>query len=489
MKTIILFFVFTVSLNAQIFDSSFVGATSSLSTKGNKALTFSIPQNGNDIITTQFFNGKNWQNISQDTMPTIHLHNSQCIFSKYTDNLYVTGQYHLWEYDGKDWKKHAIYDTLYHRRRFEGMIELADSSLLITAFSQIVVGSTGSVVHIGKIYHELLKFKNGVFTTVKSRWSEPQEGFFSAYQKLKLNKNGTYTILTFEEADRKYKWEYVTYSVEGNILRKDTIPNLKNFGFIQENVRFTDYLFDSKGSFWLLTQSYDEIKEDSTGIRKLFINFVGLVEIKQDGTIFLYNDNIGIQKSTYRSNSFSIDDEDNIWFVYSHLKIKPHFYPSIYKLHSDRKVFTEYTNETIFKNSIFYNGGNSSFMLESPSYSFIDYSGETKSIYAGRNGPPLLQFFPDNITSIKDREIENIQLYPNPVSFEKIITIQNSKIGNNQEIFYKLSDINGNVVKEERTFSNENQIRINTENLISGCYIVMIFKNNKSIIQSVFIKE
>jgi hypothetical protein len=502
MKTsILIIFLFASLLAAQEFDSTRIGANRALVVKENKILTFSIPNDGTDLITTQYYDGKKWNNISQDTMPTIHLHNSRCSFSNYSDHLYVAGQYHLWEFDGKEWIKHAIYDSLYHQRRFEGIVALPDSSLIITAFTQFITGQVGNTTLIGKIYHEVLKFKNGTFTTVRSRWTYPSEGIFEAYQKLKVNKDGTYSFFTMDESDNKWTWELVTYNSESNIVSKHIIPDFKKYGFINLNVEINDYLFDSKGSLWLLTKSGDNIVErdengetlkDSNGRTIVTIDFIGLVEITNEGNVFFYNNNIGIERSVYRPESFTIDDNDNIWFFYTYRILKPGtFLPSLYQLHSDRQTLTEYKQETILEYSKIYNGGNVDYQFKSPEYRLLVFDNFNKSLFATRGGTPLLQFFPEKVpTSVWDRQLIPVELYPNPVPNGKNVVIVSTAFDKqNGSVKVYLRDISGATVREEVVHTFGNQVRINTEGLIRGTYFVSVLSNNNLILQTSFVKE
>lgn len=488
-------------MSAQEFDSTFIGANRALAVKDGKVLTFSIPNDGSELITTQLFDGNLWRNISQDTMPTIHLHHSRCTFSDFSDHLYVTGQYHLWEYDGKDWIKHAIYDSLYHLRRFEGIVELPDSSLIITAFTQFITGKIGNTTIIGKIYHEVLKFRNGTFTTLKSQWTYPSEGIFEAYQKLKENSDGTYSMFTMDESENKKTWELVTYNSESNIVSKHVIPDFKNFGFINMNVEVNDYLFDTKGSLWLLTKSGDYLVEkdkdgvpltDSNGKRILSIDFVGLVEITKEGKVFFYNNNIGISKSDYRPESFTIDENDNIWFFYLYRILKPGtFLPSLYKLHSDRLTLTEYKQETILENSKIFNGGNINYQFISPEYHLLVFDDFNKSLFATRGATPLLQFFPEKVqTSVWDRQLDPVELYPNPVPIGKNVVIESNTFNNyNSNVTVFVRDINGASVHQENVLTQGNKLTIKTDGFIRGTYFVSVLSNNKTILQTSFIKE
>jgi len=88
---------------------------------------------GSNSGNTMYFDGKTWNYINVDTMPTINEIESTPLIPKYSNSLYMTGHFHLWEYVDRTWHKHAVYDSLYHIRRFEQMVELPDSSLLIVA--------------------------------------------------------------------------------------------------------------------------------------------------------------------------------------------------------------------------------------------------------------------------------------------------------------------------------------------------------------------
>ncbi len=497
MKYIVIFTFFLATfVFSQEYDSTYIGANRALDVKGDKVLTFSIPKKNGDLISALFYNGNHWRNISQDTMPTIHLHNSRCIFSSFSDNLYVTGQYHLWEFDGKDWVKHAIYDSLYHRRRFEDIIELPDSSFLIIAITLFTTGNSGNVTYVDKAFHEVLKFKNGVFTTIKSRW---ENGLEPLYQKLKSNKDGTYSMFTTDESKNNLYWELVTYYIDGSIVRKDVFPDLKDFGFKISKYTLDDYLFDSKGSLWFLTSTEADIAVDNNGIPILdsnglyteFVNFVGLIEVLPNGDINLYNDNIGIQKSLYQPRTFTIDKEDNLWFFYNYRWTGPYLFPSLYKLHSDRKFLTEYRQETLLQNSRIYNGGNSNYQFIAPSigYSLLVFSDTTKSLFIATSGPPLLQFFPEKVLTSASEQITPIQLYPNPVTNEKNLIIESNLLSTNLQLWIVLYDINGGLVRKEFVHSVENQVTFNTERLSCGTYFVSILSDSKTILQTKFIKE
>jgi hypothetical protein len=494
MKTLlVLFYFFSISLLSQEFDSAHISANSSLVVKEKKVFTYHIPQKSSEIISTWLYDGNEWRNLSQDTMPTIHLSDSRCTFSSFSESLFVTGHYHLWEFDGKSWIKHAIYDSLYHQRRFEGIVELPDSSLLITAFTKFITGQSGNTTYIGKIFHEVLKFKNGTFTTVKSRWSYPGQGILNAYQKLKLNMDGTYTMFTMDESVNKFRWELVTYTAEGNIVRKDTIPNLAPFGFKPHKVEFNDYLFDSKGSLWFLTKTIidvvvdenDSLVLDSNGYPIDLINFVGLVEITVDGKINFYNDNIGIEKSLTRVNSFAIDPEDNLWFFYS-----AQGPPNLYKLHADRLTLTSYHHNTMVKNSTIYNGGNTNFTYGTDGHKLLVYHPYNKSLFLTK-GTPLLQFFPERVpATVYEKGLNAIQLYPNPVQSGNTITIESTSFEKVQNpLSIVIRDISGAVVRENVISAIGNLLTVKTDGLSRGTYFVSVLNNNKIILQTSFVKE
>lgn len=493
---LIIFFLFSTTVIAQVFDTAYIAPRNALTSKGNKVATISLPRNSNDSIAVQYFNGTRWNNISMNNEPTLKDRVSKCVFAYYSDYLFVTGLYHLWEFDGYKWSKHAIYDSLYKIRIFEDVIALPDSSLLITAYSRLLDGKVWNGFPVDSILHELLQFKNGVFTTIKSRWTYPKKGgeFGNAFNWLKYHKNNTYSMLTNIESEDFKTRELVLYNINGQIIRKDTFPDLKPFGFVDTAIQYNDYLYDSNENLWLLTYSPPIFYKDSSNKLVTTANFIGLVKISSNGIVSFYNDNIGVEKSYYDSQSFTIDENDNIWFFYNY-RINPQFptnptYPSLYRLDSTRENITEYRYETYLKYSEIYSGGiNMNF--GGTTYGLILFNNFTNSLFVTRNGTNMLQFFLNRIpTTTEERNIVPNQVFPNPIQNGNTITIESNVFEKgNYPLSIRIQDISGALIHEGTISANGNKLQFTTQDLVTGTYFVSILSNNKTILQTKFIKE
>jgi len=492
MKTIfVIFFLISTTVIAQVFDTAFVAPRNAVAIIGNKVAAISLPRSGNEKISLQYFDGTKWSNISKNNEPTLHDRFSNCTFSKFSDKLYITGLHHLWEYNGIEWTKYAINDSFDNKRIFEDLIVLPDSSLLITAYTKFSKGQVTQAFSIDSMFHELLQFKGGEFTTLKSLWTNRRNDNRKIFFGLKIHKNNTYS-LSFTNFNSKNNLnipkEIVTYSLDGQIQRKDTFPDLKPYGFADTAIIYNDYLFDSKGSLWFLTESPQRVYKDPNTNEVSFVTeFVGLVEITLNGTINLYNENIGIGNSSYESQSFTIDENDNIWFFYNYRS--GNVLPSLYKLDSTRKNLTEYRYETYLKYSDIYSGG-SSVTFGGTTYGNILFNDFTNSLFVTRNGTNMLQFFLDRIpTSVENRNIIPCQVFPNPILNGNDLHIYDVNIQDKKQSTIILHDIRGNLVKVEDVISSENKVSINTNGLGKGFYFVIIVQDNKTILQTKFIKE
>lgn len=490
MKTIIFIFsLFSHILSAQVFDTAYVAPRNALAIKGDKIVSISLPRNANESISVRFFDGKNWNNISKNFEPTLQDRISECTFSNHSDNLFVTGLYHLWEYDGQNWIKHAIYDSLYNKRIFEEIIALPDSSLLVTAYSRLLNGEVWKGQAVDSIKHELLIFKNGVFTTIKSLWTNPKKGgqYRNAFEWLKSHKNYGYSMLTNIESENYKTTEIVLYNLEGILIRKDTFPDLSLYGFNDSAISFNDYLFDSKEHLWLLTYSPRSFYIDSSNKLVNTTKFIGLIEIDTNGILTLYNENIGIGNSYYDSQSFTLDENDNIWFFYNYRWFP--MFPSLYKLDSSRKKLTEYSYETYLRYSKIYSGSKN-VTFGGTTYGLILFNNFTNSLFVTRNGTNMLEFFVSLIpTSTIDRTILPISVFPNPVLNDNFVIIKDINSIINNEVFLILSDISGAIIRKEIVNSVDNQISISTFGLPRGSYYVTVLNNNNVILQTAFIKE
>lgn len=484
-------FLFSTSVNAQVFDTAYIAPRNVVATKGNKVAAISLPRSGNETISVQYFDGTKWSNISKNNEPTLHDRSSHCTFSKFSDKLYITGLHHLWEYNGNEWTKYSKNDSFDNKRTFDDIIELSDSSLLITAYTKFSKGQVTQAFSIDSMFHELLQFKNGEFITIKSQWTNRRNDNRKVFFGLKFHKNNTYS-LSFTNFNSKNNLnipkEIVTYSLDEQIQRKDTFPDLKPYGFTDTGIVFNDYLFDSKGSLWYLTESPQRVYVDPVTNKVVFVTeFVGLVEITLDGTINLYNENIGIGNSSYESQSFTIDENDNIWFFYNY---RPgNVLPSLYKLDSTRKILTEYRYETYLKYSDIYSGGNT-VTFGGIIYGNILFNDFTNSLFVTRNGTNMLQFFLDRIpTSVYNRNLIPCQVFPNPIQNGNNIHIYDVNIQDKKQSTIILHDIGGNLVKAEDVISCENKVSLSSQGLAKGSYFVSIIQDNIVILQTKVIKE
>lgn len=472
------------SLYSQVRDSSYIRPHMNLYVLNNQIITSTTPITGGKALL-MYFDGFKWKKISNDTIPSFSQTDSKSLISKYTNNILLTGFSFIWEFDGKDWKKYYINDSLFGKREFREMIELPDSSYLITAVTEFIKQTSGNVTILEKMFHEVLQFKDGTFTTIKSRWTDKNTkvGAFNSFQKMKVQPNGNYSYYTpIETPIPDRVWELVTFNPKHEIVRKDTNPSLSDYGFDNELVEYADYLFDSKGSLWFITSNKD------------FRQFVGLVEKRTNGELYFYNDNIGIPKRDNINYSFDIDDKDNIWFNhtyrYAQINGTTFAYPSVFKLSNDKQTLNEYKYEELMEKSIWFNGGNSDWKYDdASSFLLIKYHKFDKSLLLC-SFIPMLQFFPDKETTVKETEIVPIHLYPHPVQSNSTISIESSSFEKvNNPIYVILKDVSGATVREETISTNGNKLQLTTQDLLTGTYFVSVLSNNKTILQTKFIKE
>jgi hypothetical protein len=479
--TLILLFLFSIPIYSQIRDSTFIHSGNGLATKDNQIITFFQSLDSREPVILMHFDGHNWKKLTQDTIPTIDPSTSRCVFSRFSNHIIVAGKHYLWEYDGKNWITHSINDTLNGRREFREIIALSDSSYIITAYSEFVKSTFGIGKYLDKAYTELLHFKNGKFTTLKSRWTSGA----ATFSTLKLAPNDNYSMYTsIEDTSSSPSTKLVTYDLNGIVVRKDSTPDLTSFGYKMEFVKYEDYLFDSKGSLWFLTSNPQSFQ------------FVGLVEVNQIGVVKLYNQNIGITPNTTRNLSFDIDESDNIWFSYTYrVKTlddgKKVVCPSIYKLQKNRVDLEEYKFEDVLSNSVWFNGGDTTQQFEGYGrFRNITYQDATNSILL-LSDIAVLHFFLGKETSVKEQLYRSIQLYPNPVQTDNTLTIESSLLENLENTLkLVICDLSGDRIREEvieKTIGT--QFTINTKGLIRGTYIVYFFNNNQLILKSLFIKE
>jgi len=399
----------------------------------------------------------------------------------------VTGKHYLWEYDGKDWSKHSIKDSLDGKRIFYEIIELPDTSFMITAITEFVKYTSGNIKIFEKMFHEVLQFKYGVFTTIKSRWTDKNTkvGSFNSFQKFKVQPNGNYSYYTpIETLIPVRVWELVTFNPKHEIVSKDYNPDLSMFGFNNEIIKFSDYQFDSKGSLWFAI-SYNQKNA-----------FACLVEKRSNGELLLYGENIGIP-NTLNSylQTFDFDENDNIWFHHTHrikfVRGNTKSYHSMFMLDNNRTSLREYNYEEFIKKSIWYNGGIKELdFLDTELFHLIKYRKNENSLVISTDYPMLI-FYPFNdVSNVKESTVTPIHLYPNPVQTNNSITIDSrafEKVVNPLNIVIR--DISGVTIREETTSAIGNQLQINTQDLVTGTYFVSVLCNNKTILQTKFIKE
>ena len=504
MKTIIITFILCLAIFTKLpikcisqtgdynfIDSVYVSPFTQIVTKGNQILTFARKQNSLSPLNPDLilFDGYKWRNLSQDTMPTLY-QDSKLVISDYSPSIYATGQYHLWEYDGKDWIKHAIYDSLYHQRRFLGLVELSDSSLILTALTKFITYSNGTNTYIDRAYSELLRFKNGQFTVLASYMSHQDDRtfFWDYFEKAQLDPNGNLCILTPLESESKQEYEFVTYNNNLEVLHKfKTIRNEDLPTKYPQFVEVNDYTYDKNGSLWVLTST----QQDSS--------FCGIMEFTKSGEIRSYKQQEGVKFSDFRSYSIEVDEDNNIWFSYRESSFSPQYFSNhIYKLGTDRKTLTKYPQELWKQYSNLYCGCTS---LDDPDLNFntdIGRSGLTILKYHKANNSllitphgPLLEFFFDKVpTSVMEVPLSVVQLYPNPVQTGNTITIESSEFENVHNLLsVVIRDVSGATVQAEKVHVSGNKLHINSDGLINGSYFISVFENNKTILQTMFIKE
>ncbi|MCU0323488.1 MAG: hypothetical protein MUE72_13810, partial [Chitinophagaceae bacterium] len=357
---------------------------------------------------------------------------------------------------------------------------------------------SGNVVFFNAVQNELMKYKNGEFTILYSSKTtkESDPSLFGSILQMKKQRNGRYSYFTNLHSGSKNVFELVLFEADGSILEKYTVPSLDD-RYKNAQVEFLDYLFDSKGSLFFLTSSQGELFKDSNGSFRDTLFFAGIVEVTSNKQIRYYNDNIGIQPSWYKSESFDIDDDDNIWFMYNYRRDNKMstIYPSLYKLESNRTNVVEYTFETWLENSRIFNG-------EVPNYNYelnyehktIKYNSFRGSLFIS-NSRPLIEFYPKGIppTSVREIATEKALVYPHPIPEGKNAQLETQTLlGIKNGVKVVIQDLRGSLIKEYMYYldSENYSISLNTEGLIRGSYVVSIFSNsNRLLLQTNFIKE
>ncbi len=89
-------------------------------------------------------------------------------------------------------------------------------------------------------------------------------------------------------------------------------------------------------------------------------------------------------------------------------------------------------------------------------------------------------------TGIKSSKVNNLEVYPNPVSNNQIVIKHDDY--NNQSAELKIFDVNGKQVQTDYIRLNGIETKISLQNLNSGIYLIQFITNNKTY-QSKFIKE
>jgi hypothetical protein len=102
----------------------------------------------------------------------------------------------------------------------------------------------------------------------------------------------------------------------------------------------------------------------------------------------------------------------------------------------------------------------------------------------------MILFFPDKETTVNEISLTPIILYPNPVQSTNTITIESSAFEKaNNSLSVVIRDISGAIVQEEIVSTAGDQLQINTQDLLRGTFFVSVLSNNKTILQTKFIKE
>ena len=491
MKTffsIVLFLCFLPTYS-QVRDSLFIYPGNKIAIEGNKILLNGRTSNFNSHLELLYFDGEQWNNFSKDSLPFSFTKDCYFTPSKFSDHIYLSTIKHLWEYDGMKWTPYSIKDSLDGIRNFDEIIELPDSSLVLFSTHYVKRFDSTSSDSVIINYKELQTFKNGKFTTLKSiQFDIKSIHFYSKYMYgLKKHINGSYSFTAYNLNPQKGGHEILTFSTDGQLLRSDRYPDLTPFGYNKTGISFRDYLFDSKGSLWFCTYHLDQ-KNDL---------YLGMVEIRENGNIFLYNKNILNKEYNHNHNTFDIDEEDNIWFDYIYRgEEQPDgfkaLYTSIFKLQSDRTTIKEYLYEEVRDNSTYYIG---EFSDNIPIYymypiTLIKYRRTENSLLIFSD-VPLLEFFPDKVpSSVYKKGLQPIQLYPNPVLSGNTITIESRTFEKvNNPLFVVIRDISGATVRENIISAIGNLVSIKTEGLSRGTYFVSVLNNNKIILQTSFVKE
>jgi hypothetical protein len=480
MKTfsLLLLFLCLLSTYSQNEDSLTLFSVGRIVIEDKRILLNGVTSNNNQPLELIYFDGQQWNKIPEDTLPFRFTSNSRFTPSKFSQSIFMTSYQYLWEYDGNKWIPHSIKDSLDGIRHYDEIIELPDSSLVLFSTHYVKTFDSTSSDSVIVNYKELQKFKDGKFTTIESIILSQ----YSSMNNLKKHVNGTYSYqLVFAKAVKRQGVDILTFSADGQLLRRDKYPDLTPFGYNQVGgyVNFQDYLLDSKGSFWHLVYTpalYDAPKH------------ARMVEVTLDGEILLYNEDFGLPSPwNPMPNKFEIDENDNIWFNYYY-----NLERSIFKLHADRKTLTEFKYVDILKNSISYIGGYTGEPFEALGpFSLIKYLQEEKSILLFIYPYPLIKFFPDKIlATVKEQTNNPIQLYPNPVQYGNTITIESSLFEKtNSPLSVVIRDIRGATIREELISKFGNLLSINTVGLNRGSYYVSVLNNNKIILQTNFVKE
>lgn len=479
---------------SQQFVSPTISPNTNISCSKEKVVAISNELDQSKKQKIFYFDGISWNTIQSNASPDLKFQEPNILISSFSESIFVPFKDAIWEYSNGAWQKYFIPDTFRNIRSYIDLIEMPDSSMLAST-SITLEGST----YEKKIYqNELFTFKNGEFFLPRAnRLAVDTNNNFS---KVKKYYNGNFCYFTNRYSGKDSIWEYVLFDKMENPIVKFSIPVLDE-QYVNAQVKLTDYLFDAKGSLWFLTSSKREFLLDSNGNKVLdtsgFVvfthNFPGLIEIDSNKQIKYYNNNIGLDSSVYESLSFDIDQYDNIWFIYNHRFSFPenHFLPSMYRLDADRRTIKEFSIETMLKYSKIYNGGNQEEKFE---YNYLHkklkVNHQTGSIYIVTS-KPLIEFFPDWIpASLNETSIIPIHLYPNPVQFDNTISIESRAFKNViNPLSVVIRDISGATVREETVSTYGNKLQVNIHDLLIGTYFVTVQSNNKTIVQTKFVKE
>ena len=419
-------------------------------------------------------------------------------------NIWVAADEGLFKYDGKEWTKYFVDDSLSKFRTFTHLCIDSSNNVWVTAFSGLVKYADGdggdSVTIFDTTYEELLKFDGDNFKGIEWLAGPSKVYCFGngSENPLCTGRDGKvyFLIPSLKKNDL-----YIYKNDEKNVM---TVPNPHYFdSYVEKSIKqiLPDYdgniwfalgnrgcspdpgivILDKNDNWKFITSSnglqiwmYLDFFEDST-----YVECNSIFQDHNTGTIYAGGQSFFkyfISKSNLNSGNNQIYDSD------------------MYMVSPDSSFF----NNSILYLSMRYNGSNSVVqdttisqtihdLLTTESH-FGDVS-EVKSIVGTNDGSIWMDIYPigilrrmqnPNSVAANDENFDNIKIYPQPISkTEGIINIQIGQTLGNVQI--KLFSITGNLISEKEVINSNNTIQITLPSTIgSGTYYLVVINDNKA---------